>query len=628
MQIGADFGQLEYAFDELKELASKMSSSGGDGGRRRSSRLEKGKEVVYASSPDTNDEYKSMEGLVERASHQVVEELQHQNDAGGEDMSSTPSITIQELVQPSATASIPVGSTEVPTGGVAPWRALATKRRRASARISLTPEDDPEHVVPGKRYPPEGGIRPKEEPTSQSSEQGSWFVFHSYLAGGQPEYHAFQEGLGFRHFLNIPNMSLNHRIVRAWYEQYFHHIGTFHLSTCEMGVLPLDWSAILGIRFGGRIPPREHLSREEVMVMMGIDDPRAFVETQKMTLKVVALKGKGELQEPLTDVHLCHLMVYFISSCFLGEDQTTIPLPFLGMFRDLYQLHEYGWRALTYGFYLKVLHRFSRRETSSLHGFWQFTIYWVFEHFLTSCPSLVRPRPGAVFLLARRWDATCIERLTIRQLLEYCIEVDCIRDGDIFFQPYGSLLSRVVCHTLPGTIVGRSLSLMDLRPDLSLLGSSGSERDDLTYSRDEAVRQLHEHLARMSTSSTAPIDGAGTSTQGPTSSLDIDFRGWLDGDFDGLHGLAWLYMEIAWLGMALFGDCMAWHVFMWRIGTYTSAMPKNRDLCLHAARDINMGSGLTPRRCPRKLGLMPAQVLEGSGLTPLRGPRILKDDFE
>jgi hypothetical protein len=65
---------------------------------------------------------------------------------------------------------------------------------------------------------------------------------------------------------------------------------------------------------------------------------------------------------------------------------------------------------------------------------------------------------------------------------------------------------------------------MDPRPDLSLLGSSGSERDDLTYSRDEAVRQLQEHLGRMSTSGTAPTDGAGTSTQSSTSSPESRFQ--------------------------------------------------------------------------------------------------------
>ena len=54
--------------------------------------------------------------------------------------------------------------------------------------------------------------------------------------------------------------------------------------------------------------------------MLGINDPKAFVRTQKTTLKVVSLKGKIELQEPPTDVRLHRLMVYFITSCFLGED--------------------------------------------------------------------------------------------------------------------------------------------------------------------------------------------------------------------------------------------------------------------------------------------------------------------
>jgi hypothetical protein len=70
-----------------------MSSSGGDGGRRRSSRLEKGKAVMYASSLDTDNKYESMEGPVERASRQVAEELQRHYDVGGEDMSSALGIT-------------------------------------------------------------------------------------------------------------------------------------------------------------------------------------------------------------------------------------------------------------------------------------------------------------------------------------------------------------------------------------------------------------------------------------------------------------------------------------------------------------------------------------------------------
>ena len=63
------------------------------------------------------------------------------------------------------------------------------------------------------------------------------------------------------------------------------------------------------------------------------------------------------------------------------------------------------------------------------------------------------------------------------------------------------------------------------------------ERDDLSHSHDEVVWQLQEHLARMSTLGTAPTDGTSTSTQGPTSSPELNFKGWLSGDFDGIDPL-------------------------------------------------------------------------------------------
>uniref|UniRef100_A0A2N9E170 Uncharacterized protein n=1 Tax=Fagus sylvatica TaxID=28930 RepID=A0A2N9E170_FAGSY len=84
----------------LRPVSTRMSSSGSDGGKCRSSRLEKGKAVVYASSPYTNDEYKSMEGPIERVSRQVVEELQRHYDAGGEDMPSALGIRFGGRIPP------------------------------------------------------------------------------------------------------------------------------------------------------------------------------------------------------------------------------------------------------------------------------------------------------------------------------------------------------------------------------------------------------------------------------------------------------------------------------------------------------------------------------------------------
>ncbi len=49
---------------------------------------------------------------------------------------------------------------------------------------------------------------------------------------------------------------------------------------------------------------------------------------------------------------------------------------------------------------------------------------------------MLQPKIGMVFPLAYYWDATPIERMTIRHLLEHHTEVDCIMDCDILFQPY------------------------------------------------------------------------------------------------------------------------------------------------------------------------------------------------
>ena len=106
------------------------------------------------------------------------------------------------------------------------------------------------------------------------------------------------------------------------------------------------------------------------------------------------------------------------------------------MFQDVDALREYDWGALTYGFYIRGLHRFSRQETINFLGFWQFTIFWAFEHFPLFAPSRLPSAPDSAFPLVRRWDPAWIRRLTSRTLLECLMMVDCIKDADIIFQPY------------------------------------------------------------------------------------------------------------------------------------------------------------------------------------------------
>uniref|UniRef100_A0A2N9F0B9 Aminotransferase-like plant mobile domain-containing protein n=1 Tax=Fagus sylvatica TaxID=28930 RepID=A0A2N9F0B9_FAGSY len=370
--------------------------------------IQRGKVVAYApeSSPDTDDEYDAMEDVRTRA----------------DSRSARPS-------------GVPRRPTTTPAA-VPPVRSKRQRSDRAPPSTDPIPED---YAAPGFKYPPRGGIRPGhpvttpvadtplltgllDHPSSsvrrcedppESVGRGGWSDFCQLLETARQEYRDFLAELGFGPFLNIRYVHVWHPLVRCWVERFFHHTGTFHLSTCEMGVLPVDWSAILSIRFGGRIPPSEPIADFEALEILGISDPTTVVGKKLPSLRVSYLRDllrvsylrdllRREIEEPPTELRYCQWTAYFIFSCFLGNDKSTIPTPIVGMFRDIDALRDYDWGALTYG----------------------------------RLPSA----PDSVFLLARRWDSAWIRGLTSRTLLECRTTVDCIRDGDIVFQPYSPFL--------------------------------------------------------------------------------------------------------------------------------------------------------------------------------------------
>uniref|UniRef100_A0A2N9J9J2 Aminotransferase-like plant mobile domain-containing protein n=1 Tax=Fagus sylvatica TaxID=28930 RepID=A0A2N9J9J2_FAGSY len=317
--------------------------------------------------------------------------------------SSRPGITIGRSARPS---SAPRQPTAAP-----PAAPPARSKRRKSDRAPLSADPIPEdHVVPGFRYPPQGGIRPRypvttpvvdtslltnlhNHPSSsvrrcqdppESIGRGGWSEFSQLLDIARPEYRDFLVELGFGPFLSIRYVHVRHPLA-------------------SMIRLP-SWA-------------------------------RSFSsEDQSEDLLV------REIEEPPTELRYRQWTAYFIFSCFLGNDKSSIPTPIVGMFRDIDDLRDYDWGALTYGFYIRGLRRFSRRETASFLGFWQFTLFWAFEHFAVFAPSRLPAAPDSAFPLARRWDSAWIQRLTTRTLMECRTTVDCIRDVDIVFQPYSTFL--------------------------------------------------------------------------------------------------------------------------------------------------------------------------------------------
>uniref|UniRef100_A0A2N9FDV4 Aminotransferase-like plant mobile domain-containing protein n=1 Tax=Fagus sylvatica TaxID=28930 RepID=A0A2N9FDV4_FAGSY len=386
----------------LRLRVIQMSGQGsGSGGQRRSDRLAKGKAVAYApeSSPDTDDEYDAIEGPRTRADSVIARNLQEHFDAEATGIAARevrpplgPGITIGASARSSGASR---RSSRTPTGAP-PTRPLSKRQRadRVPPSANPIPED---FIMPGFRYPPQGGIRPRyhvttlvvdtplmtnlinhpsslvrrcEDPSIESTGRGGWSDFCKLLGDARQEYREFLTELGFGPFLSIPYVYVSHPLVRCWVERFFHHTGTFHLSTCEMGVLPVDWSAILGIRFG------------------------AIEGTRSTSLRLRYLRDllRREKDEPSTELRYRQWTAYFIFSYFLSNDKSTAPTPIVGMLWDVDTLRE--------------------------------------------LPSA----PDPAFPLTRRWGSAWIRRLTSCTLLECRTTVDCIRDIDVAFQPYSSAL--------------------------------------------------------------------------------------------------------------------------------------------------------------------------------------------
>uniref|UniRef100_A0A2N9FI46 Reverse transcriptase n=1 Tax=Fagus sylvatica TaxID=28930 RepID=A0A2N9FI46_FAGSY len=292
-----------------------MSGQGsGSGGPRRSDRLAKGKAVAYEpeSPPDTDDEYDAMEDVRTRVDASIARNLQAELDAEAAGLASS-------AVRPSSRPGITIGRSARPSG--APRQPAAAPAAAPPARSKRQRSDrTPLSVGPI----PEDYAAPRDPPATIG--RGGWSDFCQLLEIARPEYRDFLAELGFGPFLSIRYVHVWHPLVRCWVERFFHHTGTIHLSTCEMGVLPVDWSAILGIRFGGRIPPSDPVSDFEALEILGIADPAAVVDKKLFYLRISYLRDLlvREIEEPPTELRYRQWTAYFIFSCFLGNDKSTI----------------------------------------------------------------------------------------------------------------------------------------------------------------------------------------------------------------------------------------------------------------------------------------------------------------
>uniref|UniRef100_A0A2N9GDJ8 Aminotransferase-like plant mobile domain-containing protein n=1 Tax=Fagus sylvatica TaxID=28930 RepID=A0A2N9GDJ8_FAGSY len=196
-----------------------------------------------------------------------------------------------------------------------------------------------------------------------------------------------------------------------------------------MGVLPVDWSAILGIRFGGRSPPSEPIDGFEAMKILGLADRDAISRDVRRPSVRIRHLVDGSEQIGIIGASGMSLALLSWDDIRSGLDISASLSNQLSATRECAEHHP-SFPIRVFACWLCFL------------GFWQFTVFWAFEHFPTFAPSRLPLASDPDFPLARRWDSSRIERMTARTLLELRMTVDCIRDADIIFQPYSAALSQ------------------------------------------------------------------------------------------------------------------------------------------------------------------------------------------
>ena len=101
----------------------------------------------------------------------------------------------------------------------------------------------------------------------------STFLRLSFTPGTYQQHAEFLKEQGFENFVRTPSYTIRHRIGEASMQQFNTEMATFHLSCGEYAILLLDWTAILGTRFGGFLIPTDEISFEMASELLGISLP-------------------------------------------------------------------------------------------------------------------------------------------------------------------------------------------------------------------------------------------------------------------------------------------------------------------------------------------------------------------
>jgi len=151
-----------------------------------------------------------------------------------------------------------------------------------------------------------------------------------FAPGTHQRYAEFLREQGFGDFMRIPLFTMRHGIGEALVRRFHVETGTFHLSYREYTILPLDWTAILGIRFGGLPISTKETSSEMASELLGIPLPLTankkgyFRPTASPQIRTEWLQSSIPWDMAPTSIHLHRFFLWFLCSCFFGNNQSVL----------------------------------------------------------------------------------------------------------------------------------------------------------------------------------------------------------------------------------------------------------------------------------------------------------------
>ncbi|KAF8406117.1 hypothetical protein HHK36_008197 [Tetracentron sinense] len=261
------------------------------------------------------------------------------------------------------------------------------------------------------------------------------------------------ERAGFASFLSIPLSYSDRRLILAICERWFGETNTFHFPCCELGLTPLDFVMLTGIRIEGKPIPAFHIMDPGLAAgLMGVsletmvDDHAWDKKKLKMTWLAESLRRDGfaTIQSDSLGFKglFRRLFLYILGECFFMNDHYSIETSLLELMDPLDQIRSHDWGGCVYGSILWSLRRVSRGDGQSIRFFYPIIEMWAHEYLDSFRPSLKIPVDDA-FPWSTRWKAPA-DKVDGHLFEKAREELDRLTLGRVTLRPFADLSDRIL----------------------------------------------------------------------------------------------------------------------------------------------------------------------------------------